>query len=133
MNEFEAAMGLCILDEIEDILNRRKEINDIYESELKDIVEFPLQNKLTTKNYSYFPILLKDENSLLQVQKALNKEDIYPRRYFYPSLDTLEYIKPKQTCFISQEVSKRILCLPIYPELENSNQVEIIEIIKGSI
>ena len=130
MNEFEAAMGLCVLDDIENIKNRRKEVYETYQKELKDLVQFQEQNENATENYSYFPIVFKTEEQLLKVQKALNDKQIFPRRYFYPSLDTLEYIEPKQECKISRDISKRILCLPIYSELEFENQKKIINIIR---
>jgi dTDP-4-amino-4,6-dideoxygalactose transaminase len=130
MNEFEAAMGLCVLDDIENIKNSRKEVYETYQKELKDLVQFQEQNINASQNYSYFPIVLKSEEQLLKIQKALNDENIFPRRYFYPSLDTLEYIEPKQECKISRDISKRILCLPIYAELEKGNQDKIIDIIR---
>ena len=130
MNEFEAAMGLCVLDDIENIKNSRKEVYETYQKELKDLVQFQEQNINASQNYSYFPIVLKSEEQLLKIQKALNDENIFPRRYFYPSLDTLEYIEPKQECIISRDISKRILCLPIYAELEKGNQDKIIDIIR---
>ena len=130
MNEFEAAMGLCVLDDIEEIKEKRKELSLIYEQKLKGLVQFQEQNTHATENYSYFPIVFENEEKLLKVQKALNKEDIFPRRYFYPSLDTLEYIEPKQHMSISRDISKRILCLPIYAELENDAQMQIIQTIK---
>ena len=129
MNEFEAAMGLCVLDDIENIKNSRKEVYETYQKELKDLVQFQEQNINASQNYSYFPIVLKSEDQLLKIQKALNDENIFPRRYFYPSLDTLEYIEPKQECKISRDISKRILCLPIYSELEFENQKKIIKMI----
>jgi dTDP-4-amino-4,6-dideoxygalactose transaminase len=106
MNEFEAAMGLCILDDIESIKNSRKKVYETYQKELEGIVQFQKQNENATQNYSYFPVVFKNEEELLTVQKALNEKDIYPRRYFYPSLDTLEYIEPKQECKISRDISK---------------------------
>ena len=133
MNEFEAAMGLCVLDEIENIKNSRKEVYETYQKELNGIVQFQEQNKNATENYSYFPIVFKTEEQLLKVQKALNDENIFPRRYFYPSLDTLEYIEPKQECKISMDISKRILCLPIYAELTKAEQNSILNIIKQNI
>jgi len=129
MNEFEAAMGLCVLDKIEIIMTSRKELYEIYQKELSGIVEFQKQNENTTPNYSYFPIILKDEEQTLKVQKALNNENIFPRRYFYPSLDSLNYIEPKQFMSNSRDISKRILCLPLYPELCLEDQQLIINII----
>lgn len=133
MNEFEAAMGLCVLDEIENIKNSRNEVCKIYQKELKDLVVFQKQNENVTENYSYFPVVFKSEEQLLKVQKTLNEKQIFPRRYFYPSLDTLEYIEPKQECEISRDISKRILCLPIYAELEKDVQNTIIKTIKDNL
>ncbi len=133
MNEFEAAMGLCVLDDIEEIKEKRKDILENYRKELKDLVYFQEQNINATENYSYFPVVFENETQLLKVQKALNEKQIFPRRYFYPSLDTLEYIEPKQECKISRDISKRILCLPIYAELEKDVQDIIISTIKGIV
>ena len=133
MNEFEAAMGLCMLDEIENVLAKRKNLYERYKKELKEIVVFQQENDNVTQNYSYFPIILKDETEMKKVQKALNENDIFPRRYFYPSLDSLNYIEPKQYMPISRDISSRILCLPLYPTLNQDEQQIIINIIKESI
>ncbi|MFX4284297.1 DegT/DnrJ/EryC1/StrS family aminotransferase [Aliarcobacter butzleri] len=133
MNEFEAAMGLCVLDDMEEIKEKRKIVIENYRKELKDLVQFQEQNENATENYSYFPVVFNREEQLLKVQKALNDKQIFPRRYFYPSLDTLEYIEPKQECKISRDISKRILCLPIYAELEKDIQEAIIKIIKETL
>ena len=133
MNEFEAAMGLCILDDIEEIKQKRKIISDFYTNELKSLVHFQEINPDATQNYSYFPIIFKSEKQLIKVQKALNENKIFPRRYFYPSLDTLNYIEPKQYMPKSRNISKRILCLPIYSELEREIQITIIDLIKKNL
>jgi dTDP-4-amino-4,6-dideoxygalactose transaminase len=129
MNEFEAAMGLCMLDEMDNVLKRRKEVYRYYKEALKNIVSIPHVDRYGTKNYSYFPIVLRDEVERLTLQKALNSEDIYPRRYFYPSLDTLNYINPKQFMPISRDISTRVLALPIYPDIQRDIQEKIIEVI----
>ncbi len=133
MNEFEAAMGLCVLDDIEEIKQKRKDILENYREKLKGLVRFQEQNENATENYSYFPVVFESEEQLLKAQKALNEQEIFPRRYFYPSLDTLTYIEPKQECTISRDISKRILCLPIYAELEKDIQDIIIKAIKENL
>ena len=133
MNEFEAAMGLCVLDDIKEIEEKRKSVIENYRRELKDLVQFQKQNENATENYSYFPVVFKNEEELLKVQKALNDKQIFPRRYFYPSLDTLEYIEPKQECKKSREISKRILCLPIFAELGKDAQENIIQTMKENL
>jgi len=133
MNEFEAAMGLCVLDDVDNIILNRKKIYYYYKKKLKNLVQFQEQNINSNKNYSYFPIILKDTKQLLKIEKALNDSNIFPRRYFYPSLDTLTYIKPKQTMVNSRDISSRILCLPIYFELDKDIQNIIINIVKMNI
>ena len=133
MNEFEAAMGLCVLDEIEIINEKRKNIFKKYSTALKDHLEMQKQNENSTKNYSYFPILLKNEISLLNLKKALNKQKIYPRRYFYPSLDSLNFLNKTQKSNHSRDIASRILCLPIYPNLKTKEQNLIISAIKKNL
>jgi len=96
-------------------------------------VKYQSQNMHSTQNYSYFPIILNDEQQTIKILKALKKEQIFPRRYFYPSLDTLSYIEPKQVSPISRDISKRILALPFYPELDRRSQMMIINIVKDKL
>ncbi len=115
MNEFSAAMGLSMLENIEYIMEQRQKVFDAY------VVRLPRKNMLecissASSNNSYMPILLQTEEECLRTRDNLLKENINPRRYFYPSLDTLSYTS-KQYCPISRDISKRILCLPMYDSL----------------
>jgi dTDP-4-amino-4,6-dideoxygalactose transaminase len=130
MNEFEAAMGLCILDDMDEITKKRKVIYEIYHDELKGIAQYQEHNINATQNHAYFTIAFKSESQLKKVERYLNQRNIFPRRYFYPSLDTLSYVKPEQHCKHSRDISCRILALPIYPDLELQDQMEIINIIR---
>jgi len=129
MNEFEAAMGLCMLDDIETIFRLRQEVYERYETALGRYLVTQRKNPDATLNYSYFPVLFEDESTLKRVERALNEKNIYPRRYFYPSLDTLSYIEPKQYAPISRNISSRILALPMYPDLDEKDQNTIIRTI----
>ena len=93
MSELQAAMGLTVLPYINKIINERKAIVEFYNENLK----FQQINKLELRpgvkwNYSYYPIIADSEEKLLKLIKLLNEKDIYPRRYFYPSLNKLNYI-----------------------------------------
>ena len=131
MNEFEAAMGLCVLDDMDTIIDCQREIYERYKSALKDIVTFQKQNENSTQNYNYLPVVFETEAEMLKVQKALNDAEVFPRRYFYPSLDTLPYIEASAVMPLSRSVSSRILVLPIYPDLKREEQRLIIDIIKS--
>ena len=130
MNEFEAAMGLAILDDIEYIISTLKKNYYIYKDLLSDQLEFQQIRNNTESNYMYVPVLFPNEKILLKVKEELNKHNIYPRRYFYPSLDTLPFIKPSCNCEISRNISSRILCLPNYVGLKEDIIVYISDIIK---
>ena len=127
MNEFEAAMGLCVLDDMQDLHAKRRIVYEFYKKELEGVVKFQQQNEDSIQNYSYFPIILESEEQLKKIEKVLSLKDIFPRRYFYPSLDTLDYIDPIQFCEISRDISSRVLCLPMHAELQVNQQKDIIE------
>ena len=133
MNEFQAAMGLCVLDEIDTIIAGRKIIFERYIDSLSGVKSLTFQhfNPKATNNYAYSPIVFSSEEKLLKVKDELNKLEINPRRYFFPSLEKLHYIKPQITP-IADSISRRILCLPLFTELEWSVQKTIIEAIKAN-
>jgi dTDP-4-amino-4,6-dideoxygalactose transaminase len=129
MNEFEAAMGLCVLDEIEIIKKQRAEIWKNYQINLLGLVTFQKWNKHGQNNYAYAPVLFDNEAQLLKVEANLKENNILPKRYFYPSLDALDYLQSKQVCKHSRDIASRILCLPIYPGLLRYEQGKVIEFI----
>ena len=113
MNEFQAAMGLAVLESIEHVLQKRFELWSYYNTILSKCFQIQKWNSFATNNFGYFPILFQDERSLQEAQKKMNVCDIFPRRYFFPSLENIFGEKANQ-CMISKEVSQRILCMPLY-------------------
>lgn len=133
MNEFQAAMGLCVLDEMDTIIEERAKIWHHYQQSLKENLQLMQFNPQASKNYSYFPVVFDSEETLLEVKVALNKQGINPRRYFYPSLDTLDYLQPHDRNKVSRNISSRILCLPVYPRLEQFDLQRTIGVIKSCL
>ena len=129
ISELQAAMGLAVLPHMETILHDRKGVVDFYNQNLDLAQVQTLKIRENTQwNYSYYPIILKDEATLLRMQKALNEEQIFPRRYFYPSLNTINYIE-KISMPVSESIAARILCLPLYKELIERDIFKICSII----
>lgn len=129
MSELQAAMGLVVLPYLEYIISKRKSICDQYDQYLNFKVIRKLKIREETDwNYSYYPIIFKSEEDLLKVKTNLESEKIYPRRYFYPSLNLLPYVN-NATCSVSESISSKILCLPLYTELSKSEVTKIINII----
>lgn len=131
-SEFHAAMGLANFPYISDIIKARKHTSELYDSLLDRLVQRPKNQTDLEYNYAYYPVVFKSEEELLRVFDALAKEDIFPRRYFYPSLNNLSYVE-KQSCPKSEDISQRVACLPLYVGLEDKDVKRIAEIIKGNI
>lgn len=124
-SEFNAAMGLCNLPRINDFINRRKDINILYRRLLSNSgLKFPVIPDNTEYNYSYFPVIFKSEEQMLFIKDKLSENNINTRRYFYPSLNKLPYLKGN-SCPLSESTAKRVLCLPLYYEL-SYKEVEFI-------
>jgi len=117
MNEFQAAMGLSLLGKMDAVIRARKALVECYNGALSEHISNQVIPVRTERNYSYYPILLSSESLVLKVQEVLNDRKIFPRRYFYPSLNTLDLFSKRSMCPVSEDISKRILCLPLFPEL----------------
>jgi dTDP-4-amino-4,6-dideoxygalactose transaminase len=132
-SEFHAAMGACVLEDIDAILDRRKQQCNLYDELLKDLglTKQRIQEGCRF-NHAYYPVLFANETVALSVKTELERNHIFPRRYFYPSLSTLEYVESTSTV-ISDNCASRILCLPLYHELEQYEQKMISEIIKKAL
>lgn len=130
-SELHAAMGLANFSYISQIIKRRKEISDLYDSLLNKYVQRPKEQKDLQYNYAYYPVVFKSESELLNVFSILGENDIYPRRYFYPTLNKLPYVTG-EPCPVSEDISLRIACLPLYPDLTDEEVKKISDlIIKG--
>lgn len=133
MTEVHAALGIANLKYYDDVLNDRKEKYNFYKEALSNIPGLTFQKvKQGTPNYSYFPVIFESEAQLLKVEKALNAEKIYPRRYFFPSVNTYTNILAYQPTLVSEDIAKRILCLPLYWRLKIIEIEKIIQIISSS-
>lgn len=134
-SEFNAAMGLCILPDIEKIIEARKQLSNQYTQQLSALgsqIQFLQVRAGTTYNYAYYPVLFESETALLKVRDALNKAEIFPRRYFFPSLNTIDYLRQPGMA-ISEDVSVRVLCLPLYFDLSEQEVKQITSIVIGAL
>jgi dTDP-4-amino-4,6-dideoxygalactose transaminase len=117
-SEFHAAMGLANLDYIDDIHERRKNICQRYDEKLKTFKSVKQKwHQQSNQNYAYYPIVVDDEELLHKCIDSLKLHEIFVRRYFYPSLsNVLPYVE-KSVMAITENVSKRVICLPLYHDL----------------
>lgn len=119
--EFHAAMGLCNLKHVNDILKMRKYLSEQYLHRLTNLdAQFQKIQNADEYNYAYFPILFKSEEIMQQAKANLEMAQIYCRRYFYPSLAELPYVENVEMP-VCQSVASRIMCLPLYHTLTVSD------------
>ncbi len=130
--EFHAAMGLCNLPKLDELISERKKHSEHYTSLLSDkIISRPSIPENTFYNYAYYPVIFKDETKLIKAKNVLFNNGINTRRYFYPSLNNLPFLTEYYSCPVSEDISKRVLCLPLYHDLEKENIEKICTIINS--
>lgn len=129
ISELNAAMGICVLNDMNEILSARLNVVDFYRNNLsfKGYRTQHLQDGLDW-NASYFPIWFDTKSQMEAVLSKLQQASIFPRRYFYPSLNQLPYVNG-ESCPVSEDISEKILCLPLYVGLSADDLNLISEII----
>lgn len=138
MSEINAAFGLLQLKYIDQALTKRKSIAEKYRQYLKDIPGITLipAPKDSEENFSYFPILVTDVYPLTRddLYQKLKDKCVYARRYFYPLISDFPMYKNMPSTVrnnlpVATEIAARVLCLPIYPDLEDPMIEKIVGII----
>jgi len=129
ISELQSAMGLAVFPYMSHIISERKKVVAFYNDNLNFKTVRTLKIRESTEwNYSYYPVIFNSETTLLKVQEALLEESILPRRYFYPSLNTIDYVKGEKMP-ISESIASRILCLPLYVGIPEETLKKIVDII----
>ena len=132
MSELSAAMGLVNINYFDEILAKRKQVVTLYKQKL-DFTKFDsihLRDNIFW-NFSYFPIIFNNEKDMMLAKNRLELKDIFPRRYFNPSLNLLPFLSNKLEMIVSEKISKSIICLPLYYEISESDIELIISVVNG--
>ena len=131
-SEFHAAMGIVNLRYIGAILEKRRSQCEAYTNLLSNSQLVLPDGKNSGWNCAYFPVVFENESQCLKIKIALEKAEIFPRRYFYPSLDGVNNWSA-DSCVNSRETASRILCLPLYHDLSFEEMEIIVRIIKRTL
>jgi dTDP-4-amino-4,6-dideoxygalactose transaminase len=141
MNEFQAALGLLQVDHFKETISKREKIAKIYTEAFCEMPHIGLIKVMpkTIHNFGYYPILIKaGENKIYrdEVYEILKEHGIFSRRYFYPLITDFTMYKNLSSSSgsnlpVATKISKEILCLPIYPDLELRYVRKVIEIVKN--
>jgi dTDP-4-amino-4,6-dideoxygalactose transaminase len=128
MSELHAAMGLCVLPRVEEIIAYRRQCAEWYDEGLSGMgMQRPALPPDLEYNYAYYPVMFSSHEAMIRVRETLSDNNITPRRYFYPSLNALPFIglEPRRACPVSENISSRILSLPLYVGLHKA-EVEVV-------
>jgi dTDP-4-amino-4,6-dideoxygalactose transaminase len=127
-------MGLCNLPYVEANLSRRRALVARYDANLAGL---PLRRPRIADrcewNFAYYPVIFAAEAALCRVVDVLRANRVVPRRYFYPSLSTLPFLERRWETPVSDDVARRVLCLPLYPALAPEQVDRICGLVKASL
>jgi len=143
MNEFQASVGILQLQYIEQCIEKCKSLTHLYRRLLDGLPGIRvLRDSCNVRhNYSYFPILINEKELAISrddLYGILKEHNIFGRRYFFPLISQFPTYKglpsaSPENIPIAQRISKQILCLPIYPELQPEVVTNICSIIEETV
>ena len=114
-SEVHAAMGLCILPDVEKIIQKRQDLCNYYDQKLQNLhVRQPVWTDMASFIGSYYPVIFEDPGLMQRCKAALEGAKIYPRRYFYPALSTCLPYVDHHSFPVTEKICKKVLCLPLY-------------------
>lgn len=135
LNEFQAAMGLCNLRHFADEVSKRKAAFELYQELLPEGVRFLLPREGVTPNYSYCPVVFDSRATRDRVHDTLLQHGIHPRKYFYP-------LTSQAACYagqfrshtpVAENLSARVLTLPLYADLPQSDIHRICQLVRETL
>jgi len=141
MSEIQASFGLLQLKYIDRVIARRGEIDGIYRTLLQDVQGIQLlpAPEHTQRNYAYFPVMVGPDYGLTRdgLYQKLRDNEIYPRRYFYPLISSMPMYRgmpsAEQSNLVeANRIAEQVLCLPMYPDIENDVIEKIADIVSGA-
>ena len=134
LTELQSALGIVNLKYLDEVITDREIKYQYYYSALSDNPALRFQKiEFGTTNYSYFPIIIESKKKLFKVIDQLNSYNIYPRRYFYPSVNIFKNIVDSVERKVSERVANHILCLPLFYDLGFDTIDRIISVINKEI
>jgi len=134
MTEIHAALGMIGLQYFDQIIEDRRNKYNRYLQQLSGYLGITFQRiNPESCNFSYFPLIFHSQEKLQQILNKLNQQKIFPRRYFYPSVNTFSKVVKYESMPIAESISNRIVCLPLYFDLSNEQLDKICELIADCI
>ena len=136
LSELHAAMGLCLLPQVPEMIEKRRRLCAAYDAELdmekNPVLRRPLLHPGLEWNFAYYPVVFADAGAMQAALTALKAENIHPRRYFYPSLTRLPWF-PAPPCPVAEDIAGRVLCLPLAADMAPALVSRIAGILRSAL
>jgi len=139
MSEVNAAFGLLQLQYIDAVMERRRQIAELYCQLLEDVPGIRLMQDYgrAQPNHAYFPILIEPEYPLQRddLYTRLRDMNVFTRRYFYPLISDFPMYRGLPSAQptnlpVATSIARKVLCLPIYPDMETDTVQAIAGLIR---
>jgi dTDP-4-amino-4,6-dideoxygalactose transaminase len=141
MNELQAAYGSLQLKYADSYIAKRLELAKLYDSYLKNVPGVTIMEVAqgVKHTYPYYPVRINTAEygmSRDELYFKLQEYDVFGRRYFYPLISDFPTYKglPSASAAnlpVAGQVSKEIVCLPMYANLEFEDVEKICKLIKA--
>lgn len=142
MSEINAAFGLLQLRYIDGTLERRREIESLYRQALRDVqgvTTLAVQDQVIG-NSAYMPVFVDTDSGLNRdaIYQTLGRAGIHGRRYFFPLISEMPMYRKlgsarRDNLPIAHRVSRQVICLPLYPDLEDEQVLHIVEVMAAAL
>jgi len=133
MSDIQAAIGIVQLRKLKQLNGRRREIAARYQQELADLpwIELPKEKPYAESSWHLFQIKLANEELRDRLIGHLQDHQIAPGVHYYPCHLQPYYIHLKAEVPVSAEIWKRILTLPIHPNMTDEDQERVIACVRN--
>jgi dTDP-4-amino-4,6-dideoxygalactose transaminase len=140
MDEVRAAFGLLNLKQVDNAIEKRRQVANRYRTELQDVdgITFIEEIQNVRHNYAYFPIFVDAKKYGMtrdELYEKMKENNVFGRRYFYPLISNfstykgLDSAKPENLP-IATKIADSVICLPMYAGLEEKDEKKVLEVIK---
>lgn len=126
-----AAIGLAQLEQIDEILARKRAIADAYAEGLKGL-PLKVHQEMPNVRHSYWmcSVLLDDAAARDDLRRHLAELEIETRPFFYPA-HTMPVYREEASYPVAESLSARGINLPSWPGLDQNETGRVIEVIRS--
>jgi dTDP-4-amino-4,6-dideoxygalactose transaminase len=135
MSEFHAAIGLSVLDDFDDIIRRRQIVAKRYAEVLSRSAKVDRVWPTAVSPWSFYPVLLRPGVDLKAIIEDAANRGVELRRYYHP-LHEMRYFRDELcvgTLANTRDMASRMICMPVYSDMTDQEQEEILSLLDGLI